>query len=118
MDGTVSFTSITVTGSFERPNGEPAQGSVVAMLSTTIQNGTEIIDPTPVMGVLNSEGKLVAESLGPLPLAANDDAGTEPAGSTYRFVVELDNAPPRSFDAVVPHTASSGIVDISALEEV
>jgi hypothetical protein len=112
----VSFTAITITGSFERPNGEPAQGSVTATLSETIQNGTETIEPNPVMGVLNQEGKLVAESLEAFKLEANDDTGTTPAGSTYTFLVELDTAPIRSFTAVVPHTASEGKIDLTVLE--
>lgn len=112
----MSFTTITITGSFERPNGEPAQGSIVATLSETIQNGTEIVEPNPVMGVLNGEGKLVSESLQPFTLAANDDTDTTPVGSTYTFLVELDTAPVRSFTATVPHAASEGKIDLSVLE--
>lgn len=112
----MSFTSITITGSFERPNGEPAQGTITATLSETVQNGTESIDPTPILGTLNGEGKLVNQALLPFTLVANNDTGTEPAGSMYTFVIELDSAPVRSFSAVVPHTASEGKIDLSVLD--
>lgn len=112
----MSATQITVTGSFERPNDESAQGGVIATLSTAIQNGTEIVEPTPILGTLNEEGKLVSESLEAFKLVANDDPATTPTGSTYLFVIELDNAPVRSFSAVVPHTAPGGTIDLSTLE--
>jgi hypothetical protein len=112
----LSLTTITITGTFTRPNGDPDQGTITATLSEVIQNGTTIIEPTPILGTLNSEGKLVNEALGAFTLYANDDAATTPAGSEDTFVLQLDNAPVRSFSAVVPHTAVEGKIDLSVLE--
>jgi hypothetical protein len=112
----MALTTITITGTFTRPNGEPDQGTITATLSEVIQNGTTIIEPTPILGTLNTEGKLVNESLLPFTLVANNDTATEPAGSTYNFLVQLDNAPVRSFSAVVPHTAVEGKIDLSVLD--
>lgn len=112
----MAFTVITITASFDRPDGQPASGTVTATLSETIQNGTEVIDPTPIVGVLNSSGQLVNDSgLAPFTLVANDDPATTPAGSVYSFLVELDSAPVDDGSAVVPHTASAGTIDLSVL---
>ena len=108
------FTFVTITGSFERPNGEPAQGTNTASLAQSIRNADEIVTPTPVLGELNAEGKLVMQSGAPFVLEATDDTGTEPAGVHYRFVLQLDNAPVRIFFAALPHATSP--VDISTLE--
>jgi lysophospholipase L1-like esterase len=111
----MSFTQIAITASINRPNGESASGTVTATLSEPISNGTEIIEPTPVVGEL-VEGQLLNQAGEPFTLAANNDLGTEPSGSQYRFVLALDSAPIREFTAVVPHTAPEGKVDITALE--
>jgi hypothetical protein len=111
----VSFTQVTITGTEERPSDEPASGTVTATLSEQIQNGTEIIEPTPVVGEL-VEGVLLDQAGEPFTLAANDDTGTTPTGSEYEFVLELDNAPVREFRAAVPHTAPEGKIDLTTLE--
>jgi hypothetical protein len=111
----MSFTQVTITGTEERPNNEPASGTVTATLSEQIQNGTEIIEPTPVVGEL-VEGVLLNQAGEPFTLVPNDDVGTTPTGSEYQFVLELDNAPLREFTAVVPHTAVEGKIDLTTLE--
>lgn len=120
----MSVTPIAITGAYARPDGSPAQGTITATLSEPIVNAKQVVEPTPIHGFLNAEGKLVqaikregvVESSVPFVLDANDDAGTEPKGSHYAFVVQLDNAPVRAFYASVPHAAVSGTVDISELE--
>ncbi len=113
----MSFTLITVTGTFTRPDGStPTYGTVTATLSHRIQNGTSIAEPSPIVGALNQAGQLVAQSLQPFELIANDDPATAPAGSFYTFVVELDGCPVETFDAVIPHTAPSSTLDFSTLE--
>lgn len=112
----MAFTPITITASFERPDGQPAQGQVTATLSAQLRNGTEIVDPTPITGILNDAGHLKDTSgAGPLQLVANDDVDTTPAGSTYEFVVNTDAAPVDTFTAVVPHTAAAGTIDLEEL---
>ncbi len=115
--GPVSFTPITITGDFTRPDQDVPQGTVTMTLSCRLVNGTEVAVPTPIVGVVNTAtvGLLLAPSLKPLMVLANNDAATEPAGSTYSFVIELDNAPLVEFDAVVPATAPGATIDITAL---
>jgi hypothetical protein len=112
----MSLTSITITGTFTRENGEGAQGTVTATLSQTIQNGTTVIEPTPVVGELSSTGKLLNQAGAAFTLYANDDAATSPQGTSYSFLIEVDNAPVREFRAVVKHSAAEGKVDITELE--
>lgn len=112
----MSLTPITITGTFVRADGTASQGTVTAVLTETIQNGVEIIEPTPLLGELNTEGKLKNQSQTAFVLYANDDAATKPQGSAYAFTLEIDNAPIHSFEAVVPHTAVEGKVDLSELE--
>jgi hypothetical protein len=50
----MAFTPITITATEERPDGQPASGKVTATLSETIRNGTTLIDPTPLSGVLGA----------------------------------------------------------------
>jgi hypothetical protein len=113
----MSLTPITITTTETRPNGEPAQGTITATLSEPITNGTTTIDPTPVLGELNEEGKLKAQSGASFTLVANDDTGTTPEGSEYTFLIEIDTAPVRSFKAIVPHTATEGKITLAELEE-
>jgi hypothetical protein len=115
------FTLITITGQFDGPDGQPAQGTVTAELSVGLTNGTEIVEIDPVEGCLDSNGRLVlnVESPSedaPFVLAANDDVGTTPTGSHYRFLIDLDNAPVRSFFATVSRSAVGHTVDLTELE--
>jgi hypothetical protein len=112
----MALTQITITGSFNRPSGEASQGTITATLSETIQNGTQVVDPTPVVGELSPAGKLQNQNKEAFKLYANDDTATEPQGTSYSFLIQLDNSPPRQFSAIVKHTASEGKVDISELE--
>ena len=117
----MAFTLVTITADELRPSGQPASGTLTATLSLSMKNGTEIIGPTPIAGII-AAGQLTDDS-GELPfqLEAVDDVGTTPTGPTadYDFVLELDNAPLQTFTAVVSHTAPlvDGVptVDLSVL---
>jgi len=109
------FTTITVTGSFERPDGQAAQGTVTATLSTAMQNGTTIVDSTPIVGWLNAAGALKTQNGLAFTLLANDDTGTTPTGSSYLFTVDTDGEPIQPFSAVLAHTLAGGTVDLTAL---
>src|SRR5208282_4143911 len=108
----MSFTTITVEADFKRPNGEPSQGTVTALLSATMTNGTQQIDPTPIVGHLNGAGELKSAGGLPFTLEANDDTSTEPGGTYYTFTVELDESEPRSFANPVPHAAAGGKITL------
>lgn len=109
------FTPITITMTDTRADQTPAQGTITATLSETIQNSGTVIDPSPVVGTLNTQGQLKNSSGQPFILVANDDPGTLPAGTVYRFVLQLDGAPVDQFEAIIPHTAAAGTIDLSTL---
>ena len=112
----MAFTAITITGTFVRPDGLPDQGTITATLSEPMTNSGETVEVEPILGMLNSEGELVAQSGEPFELFANDDVGTKPPGAEYAFVLQLDNAPVRAFSAAVPHAAAEGKIDLIELE--
>jgi hypothetical protein len=112
----VSFTLITVTGQWERPDGSPSQGTVTARCTGAMTNGVMIIDQVPATGRLDDEGKLVDLAGDPFVLAATDDAGTDPKGEGYEWTLEIDEAPVRSFYAPLSHAAPEATVDLSTLE--
>lgn len=112
----MAFTQITITGSFDRPDGQPAQGTITATLSARMVNGTEVIEPTPISGQLDAAGALKDDSGEQrFTLAANDDSATTPTGTVYRFVLELDSGPIDPFEASVPSAAPAGTIDITEL---
>lgn len=113
----MAFTLITITGGpFTRPDGQPAQGTVTATLSERIQNGADVVEPTPITGTLDASGMLQNDTgLQPFTVEANNDPGTVPQGSTYEFVIETDGAPIDPFVAVVPYSAGGQTIDLSAL---
>jgi hypothetical protein len=110
----MSATLVTVTGSFTKPGGLPAQGRITAVCSRPLVNGAEHIDNTPVVGRLDSTGSLVAPAGGPFLLAATDDDVTDPTGAFYTWTIQLDSAPIRAFTAPLPHVPST--TDLTALE--
>lgn len=108
------FTMVEVTGTFETPeDGKPASGTITAILERGLENGTTQISPSPVVGHLDEEGKLVGADGGPFKLPATDDVGTTPVGVMYGWTVTLSGAPLRTFTAPLPHAVSP--VDLSAL---
>jgi hypothetical protein len=78
-------------GNLERPAGRlPGHRDP----SEQLVNGTEILDPTPIVGISNAAGELKHDSgVEPFTLATNDDTATSPVWSTSAFVIEGDNAP-------------------------
>lgn len=117
----MALTAIIITGSgfeFERADGSPAQGSVSATLSETMQNGTVVVDPSPITGMFAAAGLKDQSGELPFTLLATDDPGTTTQSGTpafYRFVIALDSALVQEFSAVVSHLAAGGTVDLSAL---
>lgn len=111
----MALTVVTITGTFEVPSGgDPINVKLTAWLNKAFQNGTKVIEPEPIVGVANSSGQLVADDgESPFTLVANDDAASTPPGSFYSFLIEVDNAPVRSFNAVVGHATSP--IDLTAL---
>lgn len=111
----MTFTLITITADELRPDLDAATGTVTATLSEQIQNGTEIVDPTPITGILAPGGLFDDSGIQPFKLAPNDTPGTSPMGSTYELVIESDSAPLRSGTVNVPYNAAGLTIDLSVL---
>lgn len=115
----MAFTLITITADEIAPNGQPASGTVTALLSQRMQNGTATIDPQPVNGML-VEGALMNDSgEQAFQIAANNDTATTPASppASYQFVVMVDGAPIREFSAIVPYNAVGATIDLATLQD-
>lgn len=108
----MAFTPVTITGTITRPDGTNAEGSFTATLSGTMENGTTVIEPSPITGLLAASDPVNTAGQ-PFVLEAVDDTGTTPTGRYYRFVFEVDNAPIDPFTAVLSHTTPT--IDLSAL---
>jgi hypothetical protein len=111
----MAFTTITLTGQFYNPDGTPAHGTVTATLDTAITNSDHTIEPTPITGIINSTGQLVAVTGEPFTLTANNDSATLPTGTFSYFTVTTVGAAPQSFTAIIPYNAPSSTIDVSAL---
>lgn len=77
-------------------------------------NGTQVVDPAPVAGVLNVDGQLTAQSGLALIVLANDDEGTTPTDPTASYIVteQIDGQDPVSYSVII-HVADT-IIDTGA----
>lgn len=103
-------TSVTVTGHYQRGDGNPATGFVSFLPAVPVLDpaGPAILPAVPVTVPLGPDGAFSTA------LAATDDTGTSPSGWTYTVVETLDGAVRRSYAIEVPK-ASAPTVDLSAL---
>jgi hypothetical protein len=110
----MSLTAITITGAFPTADEEsPSQGTVCATRSGVLVNGTQIVEPASVCGVIVG-GSLVAEDgASPFVYYADNDTGST-AGLHTSFAIQVDGVL-TAFDAVVPYNAAGGTIDLSVL---
>lgn len=109
------FTPVTITGTYENPDGTSANGTITATLSSPLRNGVDQVTVMAFTGVVH-DGQFVRDlSDAPFIAYATDDEGTVPTDATYAFVILLDDQSPRGFTCVLPHATSP--VDITVLEE-
>lgn len=114
------FSQTLLTGTYEQPNGNPAQGFVQFTPTAEMANGDLVIPGVSVSSQLDQDGRLTSPTGGVgLPLYANNDAHTVPQNQGY-IVQEFigSNAPtgpttPTPYIIIVP--ANVGTVDISTL---
>lgn len=52
----MAFTQITLTGTLTQPNGAPILGTFTATLSGTMTNGSTVVEPAPLAGILTGPG--------------------------------------------------------------
>jgi len=120
----MSFTLVTIIGTFEREDGSPSQGTVTAQLTEDLRNGVDEVGRVPATGRLDDEGKLVNLAGEAFKLVATDDEGTEPKEAAYQWTLQIDEAPVRSFFAPLPHVGNGAeleegetpTIDLSELE--
>ena len=105
----MSFTSVTVTGTYVLPNAGVAIGSVTFQPSDEMRNGGVIVPAAPVTVTLDGTGHF---SIG---LWANDDSATLPTGTSYTVTEDL-GAEVRTYNVVIP--SASGTVDLSTLAHI
>jgi len=106
----MAFTTITIEGEVKGPHGEPVNGSVRAILSTTVTNGSTTVVPVTVTGRIQN-GQLS------MHLIANDDPDTLPKGSFYKFIVSSANIKPYEFTVRIKADTPEGKIDLSKLYE-
>lgn len=107
----MAFTYITLTRTYKTPAGYPAQGSISFIPVVPMVNGNTVIS-SQEQASLNSTGSIS------IPLAANNDPGTTPIGTTYRVQEELTGQPARAYNVVIPYNAPGGTVDLATLAPV
>lgn len=103
----MSFTTVTITGTFESQPGVPASGQLTFTLTQAMANADVVLPAAPLKVTLDEHGHF---SVG---LAANDDTGTEPQGVLYGVTEEIIGAQPRDYFIAVSHEATP--VDLSTL---
>lgn len=104
----MAFTMITVTRTYKTPAGYPAQGIVRFTPSDQMVNGTTTIS-SPEWDELDKNGALS------LVLAANNNPGTTPVGTTYQVQEIITGQADRTYNVIIPYNAPSATVDLSTL---
>lgn len=105
----MAATVVTVTGQFDNEDGTAAAGTIQFQLSAPITNGGVTTYPVPVTVTLNASGAFS------VPLPANDDAGTLPAGTTYTVIERITSASNREYTIVVPAATPGGACTLASL---
>lgn len=80
----MSFTTVTVSGTYLRGPGQPASGTVSFQLSYPISDGvTDIGNGSPVIATLDQTGSFSVQ------LFANDDTTTTPTGTSWHVTEQI-----------------------------
>ena len=106
----MSFTAITITGSWEDAAGNPATGSVTFKLTESMQDATsgEIVSPSTITAELESGA--ISQSL-----LANDDSTTTPTGAQYSVTETIGGTVRPSYLITVPHAAPGATATLASL---
>ena len=107
----MAFTMITVTRTYKSPAGYAAQGIVKFTPSAPMVNGVTTIS-SPERVELDKNGAIS------IVLAANNDPGTTPSGTTYRVVEDLTGQSTVAYDVIIPYNAAGGTVNLATLAPV
>lgn len=102
----MAFTFVTITRDYDLADGVDPVGEVSFTPTAPMTNGATVV-AAPVTRILDIDGILS------IPLAANTDPATTPAGTSY-LVKEVIAGVSRSYYVQIPHNAGSAI-DLSTL---
>ena len=107
----MAFTSITVTGTYEDPIGDPAEGRVTFKLTSTMRQpeGNLTIVPTDVVATLDGDGEFSID------LPANNDSGTVPSGVGYEVTERIRGAALNKYFISIDKDAIGDTVDLADL---
>jgi hypothetical protein len=81
----MSFTPVSVQGTYLNPDDTPASGQVNFQLTAPMVNGDEVANPTGIAAPLNEAGQITARNTEALILFANNDTGTTPSGPSAAY---------------------------------
>ena len=112
----MAFTPVIITGVFENPDGTPSSGTLCATPSVPLSNGAIEQSDSPICGLLDDTGSLIAQSGGPFTLNATNDAGTLPQGEFYIFTLKLDGQPIVEFNSPLLTDVGDTVTFISLQE--
>jgi len=107
----MAFTSITVTGTYEDTNGDPAEGRVTFKLTSAMRQPAQnlTIVPTDVIATLDGDGEFS------IALTANNDSGTVPSGVGYEVTERIKGAALNKYFISIDENAVNGTVDLADL---
>lgn len=103
----MSFSTATITHTYENADGTPASGQVKFTLTRAITNGSITIVPASITAALSSSGVLSQA------LTANNDSGTFPTDSQWQVYVEILGAKVEEYTILVP--TGGGSIDLGTL---
>ena len=103
----MSRTPISVQGILLGPDGEPATGTICATPSAPATNGATSYPAAPLCGLLDLDGRVVAQGYGALDILATDDEGTVPETLGYIFDVQIDGEDLYEFTSIVPAASTA-----------
>jgi hypothetical protein len=103
----VSFTQVTVTGSYLTPDGDPAAGVVTFTPTAAMHNGDTVVSSRVVVRIVG--GQLVTS------LAATDDPATAPTGVSYRVDERIAGVKDTvTYWVTIPHSTAEFDLDAAA----
>ncbi len=105
----MAFTTVTITQNFDAADGTEPSGTVTFTPTAPMLNAGMVIPAAPVVARLDGGGTIT------IPLAANTDSGTSPAGLAYQ-VAENINGVRRSYLIQVPHDQGSSLTLYSMVQ--
>jgi hypothetical protein len=107
----MTFSLITVTGTYKKQDGSAASGRVTFQLSSPLIDGStnEMRRPVPINAILNASGSISAS------LTATNDPTTVPTGVTYTVVEYITDAPIRTYSVEIAYNAAGATLDLADL---